>query len=78
VAGATAPILNGVVVGTLPMDWSNTERAMHVVTAGVAGFAGALLPYLLPPASWSASRELEKIRVGADAGTLTLGYVTLF
>ena len=79
VAGATAPIMNGVVVGTLPQDWSTNERAMHLVAAGVAGFAGALLPYLSSPATWSASRELEKIRVApATGGGFTLGYAGAF
>lgn len=78
-AGATAPMINGILVGNEPMDWSNEERAAHVLTTGVMGFAGALLPYLLPPTSWSAARELEKIRVGVDArGGLSLGYTLAF
>jgi hypothetical protein len=66
-AGATAPIVNGIAVGRLPTSWSELESQMHIVTAGVAGAAGALLPYLLPPRTWAAARELEHIRVEVDA-----------
>jgi hypothetical protein len=74
-AGATAPIVNAIAVGTcsdncqggLPAKWDTLEREMHLVTAGVAGLGGALLPYLLPPRTWAAAKELERMRVGADA-----------
>jgi hypothetical protein len=62
-AGATAPIVNGIAIGNLPQSWSTPERQGHLVTAGVIGFGSALLPYLLPPATYSAARELERIRV---------------
>jgi len=78
-AGATAPMINGILVGNQPMDWTDEERAAHVVTAAVSGFVGALIPYLLPPTSWSAARELERIRVGTDArGGVTIGYQLAF
>ena len=52
---------------------------MHLVAAGVSGFGGALLPYLLPPSTWAASRELEKIRVGTDGrGGFWAGFATAF
>jgi hypothetical protein len=64
-AGATAPIVNGIAIGsTLPATWSDEERAAHVIVAGVAGFVGALVPYLVPPRTWSAARELERVRLG--------------
>jgi hypothetical protein len=88
-AGASAPIVNAIGVGNcsdptrcqegLPASWDTNERALHVVVAGLAGFGGALLPYLVPPRTWSASREIEHLRFGADArGNVTLGYVTTF
>jgi hypothetical protein len=74
-AGATAPIVNGIAVGfTLPGDEPTFERAMHLVVAGVFGFGGALLPYLLPPKTWSAARELERLQVGADGRGVFVGY----
>jgi hypothetical protein len=91
-AGATAPFVNGIALGTnLPLEWSNFERAMHVVAAGVAGFGGALLPYVLPPSTWSAARDIQHLRFGfvppppglprapATAGSgLFLGYGAAF
>ncbi len=77
-AAVTAPIVNGIAVGYcddasswcgggLPRDWTTLEREMHVVAASVAGFGGALLPYVIPPRTWVAARELDRLRVGADA-----------
>ena len=48
-AGATAPMINGILVGNQPQDWSDVERTAHVLTAGIAGFVGSLLPYVLQP-----------------------------
>jgi hypothetical protein len=62
-AGATAPIVNGIAIGTLPIEWSTFEREMHVAVAAVFGFGGALLPYVLPPRTLAAARELEHIRI---------------
>jgi hypothetical protein len=75
-SGATAPIVYGIAinVGDLPSDWSTENRALHAVAAGVVGFGGALLPYLVPPATWRAAKEIERIRLGGDGrGGWTLG-----
>jgi hypothetical protein len=77
-AGATAPIINGIIIGSDPNSWTTLEREMHLVAAGVAGFAGAFLPYLLPPRSWSAARELDHLRLGADGRSVSLGYSVTF
>jgi len=78
-AGATAPIVNGIAVGDLPRAWSTDERMAHVIAAGVAGFGGALLPYLLPPRTWSAARALEHIRLGTGpGGRVFVGYTARF
>lgn len=79
-AGATAPIVNGIAIGSyLPVEWTDFERAMHVVVAGIAGFGGALLPYAIPPRTVRAARELERIRLGMDArGGMFLGYSARF
>jgi hypothetical protein len=36
------------------------------------------LPYLLPPKTWRAARELEKIRAGATASGAYLSYRVAF
>ena len=77
--GATAPIFQGIVIGNGSSSLSTTERAMHIVTAGVAGFVGGLVPYLIPPRTFSAAREIEHLRVGVDTrGGFTLGYQASF
>jgi hypothetical protein len=88
-AGVTAPLVNAIAIGSscgppgcqggLPADWTTFEREMHLVVAGVAGFGGALLPYLLPPRTWSAARELDRLRFGADGrGSVFVGYAVSF
>ena len=74
-AGVTAPVINGIAIGfDLPVAWSTFEREMHLVVAGVAGFAGAFVPYLIPPSTWSAARELERLRVSTDGHSAFVGY----
>jgi hypothetical protein len=78
-ASVTAPIVNGIAVGDLPQAWTTFERQMHLVAAGVAAFGGALLPYVVPPRTWSAAREIDHIRFGADGrGGAFLRYETTF
>jgi hypothetical protein len=88
-AAATGPIVNAIAIGScdakydwcqggLPADWTNFERGMHVVVAGVAGFGGALLPYVIPPRTWVAARELDRIRFGASRGGAYVGYTVAF
>jgi hypothetical protein len=90
-AGVTAPIANGVALqlalgscvapqcqGGLPASWSTEEREMHLVVAGVAGFGGALLPYVLPPRTWSAARAIERLRVMADGRGAFVAYAASF
>jgi len=79
--GATAPIVWGIAIGAgnLPLEWTTFEREMHVVAAGVMGFAGAFLPYLVPPRTVSAARELHRLRFGADGrGGAFVGYSVPF
>jgi len=66
-AGLTAPFLEAIETGTIPPDWSNTERAMRLVLASGFGIAGALVPYLLPPKTWRAAKELEHLRASPTA-----------
>ncbi len=84
-AGATAPIVYGIAIGPLPQQWSTAERELHVVTAAVFGFGGALLPYIVPPRTVAAARELERLRLGllaepkgSNARGAYIGYSTAF
>jgi hypothetical protein len=79
-AGATAPIINAIAIGYgLPGDWTSEERAGHIVVAGLAGSVGALLPYILPPRTYRAAQEIERIRVRTDGhGGVFADYVARF
>lgn len=77
-AGATAPFVNAIAIGGVPTSWSTEERAGHLITAGIAGFAGALVPYLLPPRTLAAARELDRLRLGTDGRGFFLGYAASF
>lgn len=60
------------------LGWSTEERAARLWIAGGAGFIGALVPYLLPPKTWSAARELAHIRATADAHGAYFSYSVAF
>lgn len=78
-AGASAPVIDSIVIGGYPQQWSTLERSMHVMTAGVAGFTGALVPYLLSPRTWAAARELQHLRVEGTSGVgLQFAYALRF
>jgi hypothetical protein len=90
-AGTTAPIVNAIAwgnctapqpqvcqTGNLPTAWSTFDREMHIVAAGLAGAGGALLPYLIPPRTWAAAHELDKIRFGADGQGGFISYSATF
>jgi len=80
-AGATAPIVNAIAsnsYGSQPLGWSDAERELHIITAGVFGFGGAFLPLLFPPATTAAAREIDKIRLSGDGRSLYIGYATTF
>jgi hypothetical protein len=94
-AGLTAPIVSFIAIGYCSTDPANPqstpcqqgfiaetstiEREMRLVVAGVAGVGGALLPYLIPPTTVSAAREIDRIRFGVDGrGGAFVGYSTTF
>lgn len=66
-AGATAPVLVGIETGGLPPNWTTEERVTRLLLAGGTGFVGALIPYLIPPRSWRAAKQLEKLRLGGSS-----------
>ncbi|MGO8991939.1 MAG: hypothetical protein ACLQVI_01325 [Polyangiaceae bacterium] len=61
-SGLTAPVVVAIESGTAPEQWSNTERVMRLALASALGIGGSLLPYLLPPKTWRAAKELEHLR----------------
>jgi hypothetical protein len=58
--------------------WTTEERAARLWIGGISGFVGALVPYLLPPRTWSGARELANIRATADAHGAGIAYSVVF
>jgi hypothetical protein len=87
-AGVTAPVVNAIAIGNcnppacqggLPAGWTTPEREGHILAAGLAGFGGAFIPYLLPPRTWRAARAIDRLRFGVDAkGNVFVGYGVAF
>ncbi len=77
-SAGVAPIVFGVETGPWQPDWTTTERSMRIVVASVSGFTGALLPYLLPPKTWRAAKQLEHLRAGGDQQGAFIGYSIKF
>ena len=72
---ATAPFVANVAHGGIQPEWPIWERAMTVLLPIGTGFGGTFLPLLLPPRTYSAAKELEKLRLGVDKnGGVSIGY----
>jgi hypothetical protein len=67
-AGITAPAFAFGASGPGKFDWPVWERSTRVLLPIGTGILGALLPYALPPRTWAAKKEIEKIRGGPTAG----------
>ncbi len=61
------PVFENIATGPVPLDWTTEERVTRLLLTGGLSFTGALLPYLLPPKTMRAARELRDLRVGASA-----------
>lgn len=77
-ATATAPVMDYTFLGPVKTDWEVIERSSRVFVAMGGGLVGSLIPYLLPPRPWAASKEIERIRVGEFAGGPFVSYGTAF
>jgi len=77
-ASITGPMIMGIATGPVPFDWSTEERTARLIVTGAFSAVGALLPYLVPPRTWSAARELEKIRAEVAPQGAFISYSTRF
>lgn len=77
-AGATSPIMDYNFLGPVKLGWAVEERSARVAVAAGFGVLGALFPYVLPPRTWSAAKEIERIRVEGMPGGAQLSYGTFF
>jgi hypothetical protein len=64
IGGATAPLFLGIIELNSTQTKTTGERSMRYIVAGSLGFGAAFIPYLIPPKTWRAARELERLRVG--------------
>lgn len=77
-SGFTAPFVVGIETGSVPNEWTVPERAARVGLAGAFGMVGAALPFIVPPKTWRAARELDKLRATAGPTGVFLGWSTRF
>src|SRR4051812_4509949 len=70
----TAPALDFVFLGAVPLHWTVSERSARVFVAMGTGALGSLFPYVLPPRTWAARKEIERIRIGEVAGGPFVSY----
>ena len=77
-AAVTAPAIDYVFLGAVPVNWAVTERSGRVFLAMGTGLIGSLVPYVLPPKTWSAKKEIDRIRLGEVAGGPFVSYGFVF
>jgi hypothetical protein len=77
-AGVSAPFIDYSFLGPIKTKWPVPERGARIFIAGGAGIVGALIPFVLPPSTWRAKKEIEKLRVEGTLGGASIGYVTSF
>ena len=77
-AAITGPIIMGIATGPLPDYWSIGERTSRLVVTGGFSAIGAVLPYVLSPTTWSAAKEIEKIRAEVTPHGAFLTYSARF
>ncbi len=78
IAGVTAPIMDYTFLGPVKPFWPVGERTARVFVGAGAGVIGAFFPYLLPPRTWSAAKQIERMRVEGMPGGAQLSYRLVF
>lgn len=77
-AGVTGPIMDYAFLGPVKIGWAVSERSARVFVGGGAAVLGALFPYLVPPKTWFAKREIDRMRVEGTPGGAALTYTVRF
>lgn len=73
-SGVMAPFMDWLFLGAPKLWWDVSERSARVFVAAGFGVLGSLFPYVLPPRTWSAAKEIERIRVQGLAGGAHVSY----
>jgi hypothetical protein len=77
-AVVTAPAIDYVFLGAVPVSWPVPERSGRVAVAMGAALVGSLFPYVLSPKTWTAKKEIQRIRLGEVAGGPFVSYGFVF
>jgi hypothetical protein len=78
ISGVTGPIMDYAFLGPVKLQWAVEERSARVFIAAGFGVLGSLFPYLLPPRTWAAKKEIERIRVNGMTGGAAFTYTLAF
>lgn len=78
IAGVTAPIMDYTFLGPVKLFWAVEERSARVFISAGMGVVGALFPYLVPPKTWAAAREINRMRVEGTLGGAAVTYNLVF
>lgn len=78
VAGVTAPMMDYGFLGPVKLFWAVEERSARVFVAAGFGMLGAIFPYILPPRTWSARKQLDRLHVDGTAGGAAMTYTLRF
>ncbi len=77
-AGITAPLVDYIAIGPVPLSWQDGERVSRIVVASTFAFGMALFPYLVPPKPLRAMRELFNIRASITPQASFVSYSARF
>lgn len=78
VSAVTAPMMDYIFLGPVKLQWAVEERSARVFVGAGFGVLGSLVPYLLPPRTWAAAKEIERMRVQPLPGGAQLSYGAVF
>jgi hypothetical protein len=78
IAAVTGPAMDYAFLGPVKVGWSVEERSARIFLGGGMAVLGALFPYVLPPKTWSAKKEIERIRVQGLPGGASFTYTVAF
>jgi hypothetical protein len=73
-ATVTAPVIDFTFLGAVPPHWTGTERSGRVFLAMGTGLIGSLFPYVFSPRTWSAHKEIMRLRLGEVANGPFVSY----
>lgn len=78
VSTVMGPVFDYSYLGPVKTQWPVFERSARIFVAGGTALLGSLFPYLLPPKTWAAKRQIERMRVEGTAGGAAVSYTLQF